>query len=119
MEYIVNLTEAENKALLHVAVSAQEWIDNIVHERCRVAMDEIFQKECERLSESGQEISGTKESIVLAAPIKSAKEIQEEAISQIQSQQQETRALEEERIRQDELARIEDEELVKSAYENL
>jgi hypothetical protein len=41
MKYTITLTEAEDKALSYVALSQQDWIDNAVHERCRVAIDEI------------------------------------------------------------------------------
>jgi hypothetical protein len=85
MEYTINLSKSQNKALEYVAVNPQEWIENAVYERCRIAIDEIFKKECERISNEGGEISGTKEDIVLAAPIKSAKEIQEELTTELSS----------------------------------
>jgi hypothetical protein len=76
--YTINLTSAEDKALKSVAVSAQEWIDNAVHERCRVAIEQIVAEEVQRITASGGTISGTKEDIVNAAPIKSAAERQAE-----------------------------------------
>jgi hypothetical protein len=72
--YTITLSAAENKALGAVAFSQQEWIDNFVHERCRVAIEEIVAAEVERITASGGSISGTKEDIVNAAPIKSAAE---------------------------------------------
>ena len=39
--YDIVLTDAEDKAIHTIAISAQEWIDNAVHERCRLAMEEI------------------------------------------------------------------------------
>ena len=39
--YTITLSDAEDKALHVVALSAQDWIDNAVHERCRIAIDEI------------------------------------------------------------------------------
>jgi hypothetical protein len=78
MEYTIKLSEAQNKALDYVAYDPQEWIENAVHERCRIAIDEIVTQEVERITSEGGEISGTKEDIVLAAPIKSAKERQGE-----------------------------------------
>jgi len=76
--YTIILTEAENKALGFVAVSQQDWIDNVVHERCRVAIEEIVAAEVQRKLAVNETISGTKEDIVLAAPIKSAAERQAE-----------------------------------------
>jgi hypothetical protein len=68
------LSDAEFKALEFVASSAQEWADNAVHNRCRIAMEEIVALEVERIIASGGTISGSKEDIVNAAPIKSAAE---------------------------------------------
>jgi hypothetical protein len=81
MEYTITLTEAQQKALAHVAYDPQEWIENAVYNRCRIAIDEIFQKECERIASEGGEIKGTKEDIVLAAPIKTAKELSNENLA--------------------------------------
>ena len=41
VQYIVSLTSAEDKAMKYAAVSVQGWIDNAVHNRARVAADEI------------------------------------------------------------------------------
>jgi hypothetical protein len=77
--YTITLTNAEDKALNFVALSAQEWIDNAVHERCRVAIEEIVAAEVQRKLAAGEAISGNKEDIVNAAPIKSAAERKAEA----------------------------------------
>ena len=78
MKYTITLTDAQQKALEYVAYDPQEWIENAVYNRCRIAIDEIVNLEVERITSKGGELSGTKEDIVLAAPIKSAKELQEE-----------------------------------------
>ena len=62
--YTITLSEAEDKALASVAVSQQEWIDNVVHERCRIAIEEIVASEVERITATGGSLSGTKEDIV-------------------------------------------------------
>ena len=41
MNYTITLSVAEDKALSYAAFSRQDWIDNAVHERCRIAIDEI------------------------------------------------------------------------------
>jgi hypothetical protein len=74
--YTITLSDAEDKALHTVAISAQDWIDNAVHERCRIAIEEIFIAEAQRISAAGGELSGTKEDIVMAANIESAAERQ-------------------------------------------
>lgn len=70
--YTITLTDAEDKALHFVALSAQEWIDNAVHERCRVAIEEIVNAEVQRKLAAGESITGSKEDIVMAAVIESA-----------------------------------------------
>jgi hypothetical protein len=76
--YTVTLSAAEDKAIHAVAIDAQEWIDNVVHHRCSVAIEEIVAAEVQRLLAAGQPITGTKDDIVLAAAIKSAAERQTE-----------------------------------------
>jgi hypothetical protein len=76
--YTVTISDAEDKALHVVALSAQDWIDNAVHNRCRIAIEEIVAAEVERITAVGGTISGTKEDIVNAAPVKSAAERQAE-----------------------------------------
>jgi aspartyl aminopeptidase len=74
VNYTITLSDAENKALGVVATSQQDWIDNVVHERCRIAIEEIVAAEVERITAAGGTISGTKEDIVNAAEIESAAE---------------------------------------------
>lgn len=70
--YTITLSAAEDKALKSVAFSAQDWIDNAVHERCRIAIDEIVNAEVQRKLAAGESITGSKEDIVLAANVESA-----------------------------------------------
>jgi hypothetical protein len=74
--YTITLSNAEDKALHVVALSAQDWIDNAIHERCRLAIDEIVNAEVQRKLAAGEPISGSKEDIVIAADIESAAERQ-------------------------------------------
>ena len=77
--YTITLSDAEDKALHVVALSAQDWIDNAVHERARIAIDEIVNAEVQRKLAAGQPITGSKEDIVIAADIESAAERQARA----------------------------------------
>jgi len=70
--YTITLSNAEDKALHAVAVSVQDWIDNAVHERCRLAIDEIVNAEVQRKLAAGESITGTKDEIVMAANVESA-----------------------------------------------
>ena len=77
--YTITLSDAQNKALSIVAASQQEWIENAVFERCRIAIEEIVNAEVQRKLAAGETISGSKEDIVNAANIQSAAERQAEA----------------------------------------
>lgn len=72
--YTVILSDAENKALSYVAYSQQDWINNAIHERCRLAIDEIVNLEVQRKLAAGESIVGSKDEIVMAAVIKTAAE---------------------------------------------
>jgi hypothetical protein len=85
-EYVVTLSDAEDKALSFVAFAQQDWIDNAVHERCRLAIEEIVNAEVQRKLATGEPITGTKEDIVMAANIQTAAERTAEFIA-AQSQQ--------------------------------
>ena len=70
--YTITLSDAEDKALHVVAMSAQDWIDNAVHNRCRIAIEEIVAAEVKRKLAAGESITGSKDDIVMAAPVESA-----------------------------------------------
>ena len=67
IQYTLNLTPSENTALEYVAASPQEWIDNAVHNRCRIAIDEIVALSVERCLAQGIQLPGSKDEIVLLA----------------------------------------------------
>jgi hypothetical protein len=85
--YTITLSDAEDKALKFVALSAQDWIDNAVHERCRIAIEEIVNAEVQRKLAIGEPITGTKDEIVMAANIESAVERQARLEAERASQQ--------------------------------
>lgn len=70
--YTISLSDAEDKALGVVAFSQNDWIQNAVHERCRIAIDAIVSEEVQRKLAAGEPITGSKEDIVMAADIESA-----------------------------------------------
>jgi hypothetical protein len=76
MNYTITITDAENKALAYVAADPQDWINNAVKERCRLAIEEIFQAEVKRMlnDPSITEIPADRDAVVLAANIKTAAE---------------------------------------------
>ena len=86
MQYTVTLTEAQDKAFRHIAVDPQEYIENAILSRCRAAIDEIARAEIERKLVAGETISGSKEEIVLAANIKTAAQMNAEAIEAMEAE---------------------------------
>jgi hypothetical protein len=74
--YTITLSDAEDKALGVVALSQNDWIQNAVKERCRIAIDEIVNAEVQRKLAAGESITGSKDDIVMAAPVESAAERQ-------------------------------------------
>ena len=72
--YAITLTDAETKAMEFVAVSVQDWADNALQNRARIAMDEIYDAEVARMTADPTitSIPADKEAVVLAADIKSA-----------------------------------------------
>lgn len=64
MNYTITLSAAEDKALAYAAFSQQEWIDNAVHERCRIAIDEIAKICVEQCLSNNIQIPGSKEAMV-------------------------------------------------------
>ena len=86
-QYTVTLSEAEDKALGVVALSQQAWIDNAVHERCRMAMEEIVAAEVQRKLAAGETISGNKDEIVISASLESAAEREARLIGQLSNRQ--------------------------------
>ena len=66
-EYTINLTTAENLALSYEAASQQEWIDNVVHNRCRIAIDDIVKIAIEKCFEQNIQVPASKEETVILA----------------------------------------------------
>ena len=85
--YTITLSDAEDKALHVVAMSAQGWIDNAVHERCRLAIEEIVAAEVQRKLAAGEAITGSKDDIVMAAPVESAVDRQARMEAEMLAQQ--------------------------------
>lgn len=62
--YTITLSVAEDKALSSVAISQDEWIQNAVHERCRIAIEEIVALTVQKCLETNTAIPGNKDAMV-------------------------------------------------------
>ena len=63
----IELTDTQYKGLEYVALSPQEWAENAVTERCRIANDEIVSIYTNRALDEGIQIPATRELIVADA----------------------------------------------------
>jgi len=84
MNITITLTAAQEKGLAYVASSPQEWAENAVHNRCRQAIDEIYNMEVARMTADPDitSIPADKDAVVLAANIQSAAQRNAEAASE-------------------------------------
>ena len=53
----ITLTDTENKALEYAAVSVQDWADNALTNRARIAKDEIIEKLIKHCNANGVTIA--------------------------------------------------------------
>ena len=67
MNITITLTETQYKGLEYAALSPQDWADNAVTERCRIANDEIIQMYTSRALDEGVQIPATRELIIADA----------------------------------------------------
>lgn len=78
----IELTDTQYKGLEYVAVSPQEWAENAVINRARIANDEIVKLTMEHCLDNGIQMPVTREEIVAFAfennLVKTAAQINEE-----------------------------------------
>jgi hypothetical protein len=63
----ITLTDTQMKGLEYAAFSPQDWVENAVTERARIANDEIIQMYTTRALDEGVQIPATRELIVADA----------------------------------------------------
>lgn len=62
--YTIVLSDMENQALSYAALDQNDWIQNAIHERCRVAIVEIVNQTVAKCMENDIPVPPTKEEIV-------------------------------------------------------
>ena len=67
MNYTITLTETEKLAMEYVAYDPQDWVENAMKERARIAIDEIVKIAVEKFLDANQTIPSSREEIVAAA----------------------------------------------------
>ena len=83
----ITLTETQYKGLEYAALSPEDWAENAVTERARIANDEIVQLTVQHCLDNGVQIPATREEIVAYAfdnaVVKTAQQRHEENLEQI------------------------------------
>jgi hypothetical protein len=64
MDITITLTETQYKGLQYVALSPQEWAENAITERARIANDEIVNIVVQHCLDNGIQVPATREEIV-------------------------------------------------------
>lgn len=63
----IALTDTQYAGLEYAAMSPQDWAENAVHERCRIAIDEIVQITVQHCLDNGIQVPATRDDIVAYA----------------------------------------------------
>lgn len=63
----ITLTDTQYKGLEYAALSPQDWAENAVTERCRIANDEIVDLTVKHCLDNGVQVPSTRELIVAYA----------------------------------------------------
>jgi len=65
--YTITLTDTEKLAMEYIAYDPQDWVENAMKERARLAIEEIVKIAVDKFLEANQTIPGSREEIVAAA----------------------------------------------------
>ena len=63
----IALTDTQYAGLEYAALSPEDWADNAVTERCRIAIDEIVQVTVQHCLDNGIQVPATRDDIVAYA----------------------------------------------------
>ena len=67
MTYTVTLTDTEKLAMEYITYEPQDWVENAMKERARIAIDEIVKIAVDKFFEINESIPGSKDEIVSQA----------------------------------------------------
>lgn len=76
--YTIVLSDVEQKAMEHISTDVDFWIQNAIHERARLAVEELVQNDINDKLATGKAVSGTKEEIVTRSRLPNAQARHEE-----------------------------------------
>jgi hypothetical protein len=82
--YNINFSESENLSMSHICLDVDVWIQNVCHERARVAKEQVLAIAVNKFIENGIQMPLSKDDIIIEAFkrgwIKTVKEMNEEAL---------------------------------------
>ena len=81
--YTIELSDVEQKGMEYISTDVDFWIQNAVHERARLAIEELVNNHIQDKMAKGEAISGTKEDIVLTTTLPDAKARNEESMKKM------------------------------------
>ena len=81
--YTIELTDVEQKAMEYISTDVDFWIQNAVHERARLAIEELVNDDIKEKLASGKSVKGSKEEIAMKSGRPNAKARNEAALKQM------------------------------------
>jgi len=81
--YTIELTDVEQKGMEYISTDVEFWIQNAVHERARLAVEEMVRDHINDMMAKGEAISGTKEDIVMTTKLPNANARNEAAMEKM------------------------------------
>jgi len=82
-KYTIELSDVEQRAFEYISTDVDFWIQNAVHERARLAIEEMVQTHIQEKLAKGETISGTREEIVMTTHLLSAVARNEEVLKKL------------------------------------
>jgi hypothetical protein len=78
--FTVTITDAEEKAFYWEVVDPEEWVDEVVKNKCRKVMNRLYDQEVKRMTDddSVSSIPADKDTVINNANVKTAKQRQDE-----------------------------------------
>lgn len=70
--YTITLSDVEQKGMEYISTDVDFWIQNAVHERARLAIEEMVSDHITKKLAAGEAISGTKEEIAMKTDLPNA-----------------------------------------------
>ena len=71
--YTIELTDVEQKAMEYISTDVEFWIQNAVHERARLAIEEMVADDINETLAAGKSVQGSKDEIVMKSKRPNAK----------------------------------------------